>query len=321
MGYLEIHGPEDSALDSIDAVEKLLLIVNSAATSVSPRTKEVIAKALAADFKLEVIDTTSRNHASELAADAVDRDFDAVIAFGGDGTVNEVAQGLVGTDVALGVLPGGHANVVARTTGVPVDPVEATAFVASRLRTRSGRRINVGRINERFFLFCGGVGFDAEVVRQIEAARAQRRASGDWAYVSKAVKTALTRYRGADPSITIEITGREPQRVVLAVFANARPFTYFRRLPVDACPQARLDGGLDVLGLTKVRTLTIPRIAWSVLVSRHHPRWRITRYYHDLTEARLVADAPVPVQVDGDYIGEHVELELRLVPSALALLV
>ncbi|HEY7875101.1 MAG TPA: acylglycerol kinase family protein, partial [Actinomycetota bacterium] len=105
-------------------MEKVLLISNARAGSVSARTKEVIVKALSADFKLEVADTAARNHATELARDAVDRDFDAVLVFGGDGTINEAAQPLIGSDVALGILPGGSTNVMARSLGVPRDPVE-----------------------------------------------------------------------------------------------------------------------------------------------------------------------------------------------------
>ena len=115
-------------------MKKVLLVSNAHAGSVSARAKEVISKALSADFKLEVTDTARRSHASELARDAVDRDFDAVVAFGGDGTINEVAQGLVGTDVALGILPGGSTNVMARSLGVPSHPIDATAFVAAHLR-------------------------------------------------------------------------------------------------------------------------------------------------------------------------------------------
>src|SRR5687767_9659908 len=105
-----------------------MLISNARAGSVSTRTKEVIAKALSADFKLDVVDTQSRGHASDLAKEAVDLGFDAILAFGGDGTINEVAQDMVSTDIALGIIPGGSTNVMARSLGIPIDPVDATAF-------------------------------------------------------------------------------------------------------------------------------------------------------------------------------------------------
>lgn len=302
-------------------MDTVLLVWNSHAGSVSRRTREVIVKALQADFKLDVAETQARNHATELGRDAVDRGFDAVLAFGGDGTVNEVAQGLAGTDVALGIVPGGSTNVLARAVGVPRDPVEATAFVASRLRSGTRRRIGVGRLDDRYFLFSAGMGLDAEVVRRVEQDPEGKRRNAEGVFVANALKVALTRYRGADPGVTLEVPGAEPQRVVFAVCSNGRPFTYYKRWPVDACPSAHLDRGLDVLGLTRVRTVTIPRIAWSLFVSRSHVRWRTCRYFPDVPSARLTADQPLPVQVDGDYLGERTAVTLTHVPDALDLLV
>ena len=298
-----------------------LLISNAVAGSVSRRTKEVIVKALQADFKLEVVDTLHRSHATEIASDAVDRGFEAVVAFGGDGTINEAAQALVHSDVSFGFIPGGSTNVVARSLGVPRDPVDATAFVASHIRSGTTRVVNVGRLNERYFLFCAGVGFDAEVVKRVEADPEAKRRLGEWFFLSNALKVAMTQYRGRDPGITLEVPGSESQRVVLAVCANGRPFTYFKRMPVDACPQASLDGGLDVFGVRRVRTGTIVRIAWAVLVSRSHVRWRDGVYRHDLTAATLRCDRPLPVQVDGDYLGEFDRINLGLARDGLRLLV
>ncbi len=299
----------------------MLLIVNARAGSVSPRTKEVIVKALSADFKLEVADTAARDHATELGRDAVDRGFDAVLAFGGDGTINEAAQALVGTEVALGVLPGGSTNVLARSLGVPMDPVEATAYVASRIRSGSIRRINVGRVNSRYFLFSTGMGLDAEVVRRVEADPEGKKMNHDWLFLRHAIAAAFTRYRGVPPHITISVDGKDPVKGVLAIVCNGRPFTYFKKWPVDVCPEASLDEGLDILSLRHVRAGTIPRIAWGLLVSRGHVNWRISSYTHDASRVKLSADEPLPVQVDGDYIGEMTEAEIELVPNSLGLLV
>lgn len=298
-----------------------MLISNARAGSVSQRTKEVIVKALQADFKLEVADTLRRSHATELAADAVDRHFDAVVAFGGDGTINEAAQPLALSDVSFGFIPGGSTNVLARSLGVPRDPVEATAFVASHIRSGTTRVVNAGRVNDRYFLFCAGVGFDAEVVRRVEANPQAKRRRREWFFLGNALKVAMTEYRGADAAITLDVPGHSPERVVLAVCANGRPFTYFKRMPVDACPEATLDGGLDIFGVKRVRTGTIARIAWAVLVSRSHVRWRNGIYVHDLSEASIRCDRPLPVQVDGDYLGEFDALRLGLEPDALRLLV
>lgn len=297
-----------------------MLVANPWAGSVSARTRDVMVKALEADFKVEAAETRAREHASDLARDAVDRGFDAVIAFGGDGTINEVAQGLVDTEVALGILPGGSTNVMARSLGLPTDPVEATSYVAQRLRSGTRRRINVGRANDRYFLFSAGMGLDGEVVKRVEADPAGKRDHGEWLFVWNAVKAALSQYRGIDPILSVEVDGAEPERVILAICCKARPFTYLKRFPVDVCPQAKLDGGLDLFGLTKLRGVAIPRVAWAVLVSRSHVGWRNAIYRHDLQDAVLRADRPLPFQVDGDYVGEWVEAHLTVVPNALELI-
>lgn len=283
--------------------------------------KEVIVKALSADFKLDVADTEARGHAIELARGAALDGFDAVLAFGGDGTINEVAQDLVETDVAMGVIPGGSTNVMARSLGIPIDPVEATAFAASHLRSGTKRRVNVGRIGARYFLFSAGMGLDAEVVRRVEADPEGKRAHADRTFLYNALKVGATGYRGAEPEVTLETAISEPEKVLFSVICNARPFTYFKSYPVDACPQASLDKGLDFFALKKLRLLTIPRVAWAVFVSRSHIRWKNACYYPDVDRGSLRATKPMPVQVDGDYIGEMDRAVVRLVPNSLDLLV
>lgn len=302
-------------------VRSAFLISNATAGSVSPRAREVMVKALQADFKLEVAETERRDHASELARAAVRGNFDAVLVFGGDGTINEASQSLVGTDVALGLLPGGTTNVTARLLGVPRDPIDAAAFTAANLRSGTHRRVSVGRLNERYFLVSAGMGLDAEVARRVEAKPDKKKARGEWFWLSNALKVAATQYLGADPVITMRLPGTEPSRVVLAVCANARPFTYFKGWPVDALPEARLDAGLDLFGITKVGPGTIPRIVFSLFVSRSHTRWKNACYGHDVMGGRLDADHPLPVQVDGDYIGRVDRADLTLREDALTLLV
>ena len=297
-----------------------MFIANPYAGSVSARTREVMVKALAADFKIEDVETEAREHGSQLARDAVELGFDAVIAFGGDGTINEIAQSLVGTDVALGILPGGSTNVMARSLGIPRDPVEATSFLAQRLREGTRRRINVGRADERYFLFSMGMGLDGEVVKRVEQNPQGKRDHGEWLFLWNAIKAAMSEYRGRDPLISMRVNGGEEERAVLAITCNGRPFTYFKRFPVDVCPQARLEAGLDIFGLQKVTTQYVPRIAWAVLVSRSHVHWKKGTYHHDVASIDLAADVPLPVQVDGDYIGEWTSAQVRLVPDALDVL-
>ena len=147
---------------------RVLLVVNASASSVTPRTRVVIAKALAADHSVEVAETSRRGHASRLAQGAAASGVDVVVVLGGDGTVNEAANGLAGSSTALGVLPGGSTNVFARTIGCPNDPIEATGQLLAALSRRSIRRVGLGSANGRYFLFHAGIGFDAAVVEQVE---------------------------------------------------------------------------------------------------------------------------------------------------------
>jgi diacylglycerol kinase family enzyme len=305
-----------------------MLIANPRAGSVSARVRDVIVRALQADFKLEHHTTARRDHAMELSADAVDRDLDAVLAFGGDGTINEVAQPLVGTGVALGILPGGSTNVMARSLGMPTDPVEATAFVAEHLRNDTRRRIGVGSLavpggqdEPRYFLFSAGIGLDAEVVKRVEAHQARTGAKGEWTFIRHALAAGVTEYRGADPWLTVEAPAEEPYRAVLAICCNAWPFTYLGSRPVNACPEARLEKRLDLIAFGRIRGPMIPGIIRSVLSKGRHARWKHTHYWHDVPQLRLTADAPKPLQVDGDYIGEWTDVELRHERDALDLLV
>jgi diacylglycerol kinase family enzyme len=278
---------------------------------------------LQADFKLEAHDTTRRDHAIELATEAVDRDFDAVLAFGGDGTINEVVQPLVGTGIAFGLIPGGTTNVMARSLGMPTDPVEATAFVAEHLRNDTRRRIGLGSLSPltnggplRYFLFSCGIGLDAEVVKRVEAAVTRTGRKSDWTFVRNALAAASMEYRGAEPWLTVTVGGDE-FKGVLGICGNAWPFTYFKRWPINACPQARLDAGLDMLVFGKIRATTIPRVIRSVFGSGSHAGWRKNRYWHDVDLITWKVVAPKPVQVDGDYIGEFERVEFGVKPGGL----
>lgn len=301
-------------------MRSVVLISNPRAGSVSRRTRDVIERALSADFKLEAIETERRDHAQDLARDAADRGFDAVVAFGGDGTVNEVAQGVVGTNSALGILPGGTTNVMARALGIPKDPVEATSFLSSRLRSGSSRRINVGQIDGRYFLFSCGIGLDAEVVKRVESDPRRYAGNREWLFVKHGLAAGSTEYRAHEPKLTVTVPTGESWDALFAICCNARPFTYFKRWPVDVCPEAALDKGLDLLAMRSVHATTIPRVIWSIFVSRTHTKWRNSRYWHDLGAFIWSAPEALPVQVDGDYIGERKQAEVKILKKALELL-
>jgi diacylglycerol kinase family enzyme len=300
-------------------MKKVLVISNPNAGGTEGRFKERVTSAMRGDFALEFAESAARGDSTTLAGDAVSSGFHAVIALGGDGTVNEIAQALVHTKVALGIIPAGTTNVMARSVGIPDDIVEAAAFLASRLDSGSTRRVNVGRFNERYFLFGAGIGLDAEVIHSVEDRPEQKRRLGHLVFLQRALVTAL-RYRGIDPAISLRVDGGEEERVVLALFANAGPFTYFGRQPLHVFPEVRLREGLDVFGLQRIGLATLPRLAWAFFVTRSHIRWSASTYHHDITSVDVRATKPVPVEVDGDYIGEWDQATVSLIPQALELL-
>jgi diacylglycerol kinase family enzyme len=298
---------------------KLLVIANPQAGGTGASLVDTVTRSMTGRFTLEVAETAARDDATRLAREAVEADFDAVIALGGDGTVNEVAQALIHTDVALGIIPAGTTNVMARAIDMPAEPRDAGAFLASRIDSGSKRRINVGRIGERYFLFGAGMGLDAEVIRAVEGQPEKKERFGHFFFLQQALATAR-RHRGAAPTISMTVEGDDPQMVLLALCANAGPFTYFGRRPLHVFPHVELGEGLDVYGLHRIGRGTVPRLAWAFFVTRSHIHWSASTYHHDVKSVELRASTPLPVEVDGDYIGEWDQATVSLVPLALDLL-
>jgi diacylglycerol kinase family enzyme len=305
---------------------RALLVVNPAATTTTKKGRDVLVRALASDLELEVEETANRGHAAALACRAARDGVDVVVALGGDGTVNEVVNGLL-TDGArpglplLAVVPGGSTNVFVRMLGLPEDPVEATGEILDGLRAGRTRPVGLGRVGDRWFTFNAGFGFDAEVVRRIE----RRRRAGDGnspdRYARRAVTDFLLRYDRRHPAITLERPGEEPETGLFFVMvANAAPWTYLRNHPIQLAPEASFDTGLDVFAPRTMRTL--PTIRYVVRAWRGGgPRGRRLLRLHDVGEFTLRADRPMGLQTDGDYLGDHEEVRLVAVPAAVRVVV
>jgi diacylglycerol kinase family enzyme len=296
---------------------RALLLYNPNATTTTPAVIDVITRAFAAELKLEVEATKRRNHAGFLAAGAVHDGIEVVIALGGDGTVNEVIQGLAGTPARLAVVPGGSTNVYARILGLPNDPVEATSVVLGKLRDRDDRVVNLGSANGRYFAFNAGYGYDAEVVRFVERRhrlkRTVRQASFLWSGL-------LAYLNGFDRKSQISLRLDEGEPAVTlrtAVCCNANPYTYLATWPAQVCPDADIERGLDVLGITRLSLFSLLRLAHTALTSANVGGLRTTRLWHDRARYELTSPVPLPLQVDGDFIEETDRVLLRTVPNAL----
>jgi diacylglycerol kinase family enzyme len=301
---------------------RALLVVNPKATTATPRGRDVLARALASDLKLDVVETQRRNHAIELGARAVDEAYDLVVVLGGDGTVNEVVNGILRdgprTDQpALAVVPGGSTNVFHRALDIPRDPMEATGSLLDAIREGRSRWLGLGKADDRWFTFTAGLGLDADAVRAVERARAKGKASTPSRYAVAALRRFLTGTDRRHPALTVEQPGAEPMTgLFLVIVGNAAPWTYFGTRPIVLTPTASFDNGLDLVALRRMRTVGTLWAA-SGMLGPKGIRGRATIVLEDLRSFRVVADRPTHLQVDGDYLGERESVRFESVPAAI----
>lgn len=303
---------------------KLLLLVNSSASSVTPRTRVVIRKALSADHDVEVAETNRRDHATSLARGAAHDGVDAVVVLGGDGTLNEAANGLAGTDTALATLPGGSTNVFARTIGLPNDPIEATSDLLDALGRGSIRPIGLGNVNGRYFLFHTGVGFDAAIVDRVEKRSGLKRYAGHALFIYAGLETTVAHYDRATPHFSVHYPdGHVVESGYMTVVLNTNPYTYLGNRPFNLAPDAGFDRGLAVVTVTTMKVLPFLSIAASALGSGE--RLRKSKHVDHRTDVEAVEllvnpdGGGMPYQVDGDHLGSVEKLQFRHEPDALRL--
>lgn len=301
----------------------LLLIVNPSASSVTARGRVVITKALAADHRVTVAETARRGHATRLAASAADEGIDVVVVLGGDGTLNEAANGLAGTQTALAAVPGGSTNVFARTLGLPDDPIEATGALLDALTHGSIQRIGLGSVNERYFLFHVGVGFDAAVVAEVERRGSLKRWANHALFGWSAFDTWVRKYDRRRAHFSVRVDG-EPiiDDAMFTVCLNTDPYTFIGTRPFTIAPEATLDRPLSIVTLRTLHAIPLLRILGSALGSGRALRAnRHVSFHADVTHVEIDGFGPVPHQVDGDYLGDIEHLDVRYVPDVLSLVV
>ncbi|WP_419997712.1 diacylglycerol/lipid kinase family protein [Streptomyces boninensis] len=321
---------------------RALLVVNPAATTTSARTRDVLIHALASDLKLEVITTEYRGHARDVGrAAAQSGDAEMIIALGGDGTVNEVVNGLLhnGPDPdnlpGIAVVPGGSTNVFARALGLPNDPVEATGALLDALRQGSSRTVGLGIASgtpgsadegapSRWFTFCAGLGFDAGVIGRVEQQRERGKKSTPALYMRQLMRQFVGEEHKRHGTITLEQPGEEPiTDLVASIVCNTAPWTYLGNRPVYAAPHASFDTALDVLGLARLSAPAVMRYGTQLLTSspERGPHGKHAVSLHDLTGFTLQSQAPQPFQMDGDHLGLRTSVTFTGVRRALRVIV
>jgi diacylglycerol kinase family enzyme len=336
---------------------RALVVVNPAATATTHKGRDVLLRALGSELKVDLAETTHRGHARELGVHAAADGVDVVVTLGGDGTVNEVVNGLLTHGPAphlpvLAVVPGGSTNVFSRALGRSRDPVEATAEILDALRGGRTRLVSLGTASAsgagsasvdgpvrpaaapavaaadaaahpewtppRWFVFAAGLGFDAEVIARVEAQRARGRRSSGPLYVREAVGAFLLGRERRRPAMTLTVPGEEPlDGLFLCLVSNVSPWTYLGARPIQPSPEASFDAGLDVFALRRMGALRMLRTLAQTLARDPDPRGHGLHRWHDLPELTLTASRPQGWQVDGDHLGTATGLRLRAVPAAL----
>jgi diacylglycerol kinase family enzyme len=297
--------------------QRLLLIVNPVARTVSKPTLAVIEKAMSADFRLEVIETKERGHASEIATQAVDEGVDLVVVFSGDGTINEVVNSLAGTETALGVLPGGATNILVRALGLPTEPVEATGVLIGKALDDDAFKLHLGRADGRYFAVNCGAGVDAAAMARMDSKFPKTKAKFDRVAFRSVAWELMVSYAGKRPDLEVSVDDAPPEPSLSVMVGRTDPYTYYKDRGLRMTPQASLETGLDVLSMRKLARRNVPRIAAQVFGSARHVQSRDIDYRHDASHVLVTSDSPFPVQVDGDSLGEHERLEIELAREAL----
>ena len=301
---------------------RLLLIVNSFASSVTARNTVLVQQALGAVADVSTVETNRRGHATRFAQDAAARGVEVVAVFGGDGTLNEAVNGIAGSQTALAVLPGGSTNVFARILGVPNDPVPAADLMADAIKRESTRRVGLGSVNRRYFCFHTGVGFDAAVVGRVERQATLKRWAGHPLFVWAGLATWLRGYDRRRPHFGLTFADGEPvPDGYFTIVLNCDPYTYLGNRALSLAPAADLDRGLVAITFRTMGARTLLGAIGRALRGTPVAPSRRIDVRTDLAGVEVAAETPFPYQVDGDFLGDTRRLSFRHEPDVLDLVV
>ncbi len=309
---------------------RAVLIVNPTATSTTPAGRDLLANALESRLQLTVVHTTHRGHGGEIAQAAAQDGVDVIVVHGGDGTVSNVVNGLLGTPgqlptghvPAVAIVPGGSANVVARSLGISPDPIKATneliALLDEYQRRQTWRRIGVIDCGERWSVLNAGMGVDAEVVAAVEEQRNKGVTVTAMRYWRTAIPITI-RYARREPVLTLRLPGHEPISGVHFVWvSNTSPWTYSNDRPMWTNPGCSFESGLGVFALTEMKVIPTLKLARQLVSKR--PKLEANQLIRDDDAACLEvtsSGAPIASQFDGDYLGLREKMTFRSVPNAL----
>jgi diacylglycerol kinase family enzyme len=293
-------------------VARILLVANPFSTSVNDRRLGEVERELRASGEVRVARTEAPGHATELVRTT---DADAVVVFSGDGVYNEALNGV--GEAPIGFVPGGGTSVLPRALGVPRDPRRAAAQIADAIRDGRTRRISLGCVNGRRFAFNAGIGFDAEAVRRLDALgrKADGKRPGDLVFARMIAGMVAERRAHWEPTLEIEGLGR----AAFALVANGDPYSYAGPVPLRVAPEARFEAGLDLVAPKEVRARSLARFVRYTFTGRGRLADVLTA--HDLDRIVIRCDRPLPLQVDGEDLGDVEEAIFDAERAAVSVLV
>ena len=298
---------------------RILLIVNSFASSVTPRNTVLVHEHLAKHHDVQVVETNERGHATRFAQDAAARGLDAVVGFGGDGTLNEIATGLAGSDTALAMLPGGSTNVFVRTLGIANDPMVALTQLMAGIDRNEIERVSLGQANGRYFTFHAGIGYDAAVVEQVERRSSLKRVVGQPLFAYSALHSWFKSYDRKYPHFTMNIDGRAIPNGFFSVVLNTNPYTFVGKHAIHLSSAASLEKKLVVVTFRKMTTPLMLKTLYSALRRGGLETSSGIDIATDVENVKIEFPAPFPYQLDGDYLGDTTSIEIKHCPEALRL--
>jgi diacylglycerol kinase family enzyme len=298
---------------------RILLIVNSFASSVTPRNTVLVHEHLAKHHDVQVVETNERGHATRFAQDAASRGLDAVVGFGGDGTLNEIATGLAGSDTALAMLPGGSTNVFVRTLGIANDPMVALTQLMAGIDRNEIERVSLGQANGRYFTFHAGIGYDAAVVEQVERRSSLKRVVGQPLFAYSALHSWFKSYDRKYPHFTMNIDGRAIPNGFFSVVLNTNPYTFVGKHPIHLSSAASLEKKLVVVTFRKMTTPLMLKTLYSALRRGGLETSSGIDIATDVEHVKIEFPAPFPYQLDGDYLGDTTSIDIKHCPEALRL--
>ncbi len=309
-----------AALEAPALRRRMLVVVNPYATSVDARLRTLVLAALQSRYEVTALDTAARGHATDLARRAVEQEFDVVVVLGGDGTLNEVANGLAGSGVPLCPLPGGSQNVFAKMIGMPGEIIDATEHVLRMADDWHPRSVDLGRVNGRIFTFSAGAGLDASVVEHVDAHPRRKARWRQWYYMQSTAQVFARRYAVRPPRLVVE--GPDgPIDGVTVLVQNGDPYTFAGTRPIAICRDVALDSGTlsaAVLSRTSPLDLTMaPRLLLQRYEVTDHRRVESLTGLRELT-IHAGGEQAIGVQVDGDFIGAFETIHFEVLPGALS---